>query len=114
MSDRQILATNLIKFGRWTVGALICLMVFLRSALALNPAYQISQYAHTSWGADAGVTAVRRIKQTPDGYLWLATRVGLVRFDGFRFVTFKAGLGNGIENSAIQDIVTDPDGSMWF
>src|SRR5206468_2752476 len=40
----------------------------------LNPNYTLSQYIHTSWRSDAGLQAVRRLKQTPDGYLWLATR----------------------------------------
>ena len=87
----HILTTGMIRFtgrvGRWFV----FLGVFAVPALALNPVSQVSQYAHTSWRSDAGLTAVRRIKQSPDGYLWLATRAGLVRFDGVRFTTFKAG-----------------------
>ena len=100
-------------FARWTVSASVFLVVLALPALALNPAYQISQYAHTSWRADAGIQTVRRIKQTPDGYLWLATRVGLVRFDGVRFTTFKAGSEKGLESSTTQDLVIDPDGSVW-
>jgi ligand-binding sensor domain-containing protein/signal transduction histidine kinase len=94
--------------------AFVCAMVLALPAFALNPTYQISQYAHTSWRSDAGITAVRRIKQTPDGYLWLATRGGLVRFDGVRFTTFKAGSEQGLESSTTQDLVIDPDGSMWI
>lgn len=109
----QILTTDVIRFtggaGRWFV----FLVVFAVPALALNPVSQVSQYAHTSWRSDAGITAVRRIKQTPDGYLWLATRAGLVRFDGVRFTTFKAGLERGLESSTTQDLVIDPDGSIW-
>ena len=57
---------------------------------------------------------MRRLKQTPDGYLWLATRTGLQRFDGVRFTTFKAGSEEGLQSSAMQDLVVDPDGSLWI
>jgi ligand-binding sensor domain-containing protein/signal transduction histidine kinase len=82
-------------------------------AYALNPDYKLSQYIHTSWRSDAGLQSVRRLKQTPDGYLWLATRGGLVRFDGVRFSTFTAASAEGLESSTIQDLVADPDGSLW-
>jgi ligand-binding sensor domain-containing protein/signal transduction histidine kinase len=112
MSVRQILRSN-FKFARRTCRGSVLLLVFALSALALNPAYQISQYAHTSWTQDKGIMAVRRIKQAPDGYLWLATRTGLVRFDGVRITTFKAGSEPGLESSTIQDLLFDPDGSIW-
>src|SRR5215470_9572185 len=92
----------------------LCALFIPIPLCALNPAYQISQYVHTSWRSDAGVQAVRRLKQTPDGYLWLATRTGLVRFDGVRFSRFKAGSEEGLESSTMQDLVFDPDGSMWI
>jgi ligand-binding sensor domain-containing protein/signal transduction histidine kinase len=81
---------------------------------ALNPDYKLSQYIHTSWRSDAGLQAVRRLKQTPDGYLWLATRSGLARFDGVRFSTFRASSGQDLESSTMQDLVIDPDGSLWI
>src|ERR1700680_4188351 len=83
------------------------------SLSALNPAYRISQYLHTSWKSDSGLQAVRRVAPTPDGYLWLATRGGLVRFDGVRFSTYRAGSVPGLENSTAQDLLVDPDGSLW-
>jgi len=54
-------------------------------AYALNPNFALSKYIHRSWGSDSGLQTVRRVAQTPDGYLWLTTTVGLVRFDGVRF-----------------------------
>ena len=78
---------------------------------ALNPDYTLSQYVHTAWRGDVGLQAVRRLNQTPDGYLWLATRGGLVRFDGVRFSTFTAA--QGLESSTMQDLAVDPDGSLW-
>ena len=43
-----------------------------------------------SWGTEAGLpqNTVNAIVQTRDGYLWLATRDGVARFDGVRFTVF--------------------------
>ncbi len=50
-----------------------------------------AQYRFDHWTADNGLpqNSVRDIVQTRDGYLWLATLDGLVRFDGVRFTVFR-------------------------
>jgi PAS domain S-box-containing protein len=113
MGTIRLFSTCTASVARRTGWGFVCALAFALPALALNPNIRISQYAHTSWRSDAGIAAVRRIKQTPDGYLWLATRAGLFRFDGVRFAIFKAGVDTGLESSTIQDILIDPDGSMW-
>ena len=64
------------------------LLEFSPCALALNPALDVSQYAHTAWKVRDGFTKgiINSVAQTPDGYLWLGTDFGLVRFDGVRTV----------------------------
>jgi ligand-binding sensor domain-containing protein len=59
-----------------------------RNSLALNPSLDINQYAHHAWTIRDGFFKgmVLSIAQTPDGYLWLGTESGLLRFDGVRFV----------------------------
>ena len=62
--------------------------------LALDPSLLVSQCAH-------GVDGARRcfkdpisaIAQTPDGYLWLGTQFGLLRFDGVRHVLWQPPAG---------------------
>src|SRR6266853_2863813 len=57
-------------------------------ACALDPALDVSQYAHTAWKIREGFARapVTAIAQTRDGYLWLGTQSGLERFDGVRSV----------------------------
>lgn len=45
------------------------------------------------------VNAVSDVLQTRDGYLWLATFDGLVRFDGHRFVVFTSTDTPGLESN---------------
>jgi len=50
---------------------------------ALDPSLDVTQYAHTAWKVGEGLPNgfIRAIAQTPDGYLWLGTEFGLLRFD---------------------------------
>jgi len=64
---------------------LACLL-WAGSALALDPALDASQYGHTVWRYREGFppAPISSFAQTPDGYLWLGTELGLMRFDGVR------------------------------
>jgi len=75
---------------------LIALLAFAASLRALDPHKQIDQYGHDSWTSQRGLPgeAVYQILQTRDGYLWLRTGTGLARFDGVRFVSMDAEIGN--------------------
>ena len=54
-----------------------------------------NEYVLRAWDMEDGLphNSVSGIAQTPDGYLWLATREGLARFDGVRFTSFNNGSG---------------------
>jgi len=58
---------------------------------ALDTGRQISQYGHTAWRIEDGVFAgaPNVMAQTTDGYLWIGTQAGLMRFDGVRFVSWR-------------------------
>lgn len=58
------------------------------SAQAAIPAVEPG-FAVQSWDSDDGLPASRlyTLDRTPDGYLWIGSEAGLVRFDGARFVT---------------------------
>jgi ligand-binding sensor domain-containing protein len=43
--------------------------------------------------------AINAIAQTPDGYLWLGTEFGLIRFDGVRPVTWQPPAGQRLPSS---------------
>lgn len=45
------------------------------------------EFSVRSWTSDNGlpVNSIRAITQTPDGFIWLATEEGIVRFDGISF-----------------------------
>src|SRR5262245_41594589 len=55
---------------------------------ALSSSTEVNHYASQSWTSSNGLpsSTIYAITQDAYGYLWLGTSVGLVRFDGTRFV----------------------------
>jgi PAS domain S-box-containing protein len=92
------------------------LLIALPPACALDPDRRISQYAHTAWrvrdGAFAGTPSA--ITQTTDGYVWIGTHAGLLRFDGVRFVPFAPPVGQHLPNPAVISLLGATDGSLWI
>jgi len=84
-------------------------------ALALDPARAPTQYAHDAWTTRDGLpqTTVHSVVQTPDGYLWLGTQVGLVRFDGVRFSVFDKS-NSGLRHNHIWALLVARDGALWM
>src|SRR5579863_4575283 len=77
------------------IGLALCLAV---SGSAVDPTRFVSQYIHDSWGAERGLAgqSITAIAQTSDGYLWIGTDKGLLRFDGLNFRQFERALPDPI------------------
>jgi signal transduction histidine kinase/ligand-binding sensor domain-containing protein len=59
-------------------------------------------------------SAVTSIVQTRQGYLWLGTYHGLLRFDGVRFTAFSSGNTPGLANGLITALWEDSQGTLWI
>jgi signal transduction histidine kinase/ligand-binding sensor domain-containing protein len=96
-----------------TVLAGIC---FVNAAYALDSARAMSQYIHDKWGVERGFLggAVYAISQSADGYLWIGTERGLVRFDGFNFTLIQRPIPDSHPIGPVRDLVSDVEGNMWI
>jgi len=95
----------------------LCLLAgFCSCAFGLNPSLQINQYAHKAWTIREGFfkSKVLSIAQTPDGYLWIGTDSGLVRFDGVRIVEWQPPAGEHLPTSFIRSLLAGRDGTLWI
>ena len=92
------------------------LLAWCPSAFALNPSLDVSQYGHTSWKIRDGFAKgqIISIAQTPDGYLWLGTEFGLLRFDGVRNVPFQPPAGRHLPSTQIFSLLAARDGTLWI
>ncbi len=90
----------------------------MQTPWALDPAKSPSQYVSLHvWGqTDDGLPQnyVPAVAQTRDGYLWLATQEGVVRFDGARFVIFSAGTIPELGTNDVDSLAADAAGGLWI
>jgi signal transduction histidine kinase/ligand-binding sensor domain-containing protein len=92
------------------------LLLCCPGAFALNPALDVSQYAHTAWKIRDGFSKgiIFAIAQTPDGYLWLGTEFGLLRFDGVKAIPWQPPEGQSLPSSNIRALLSARDGTLWI
>jgi signal transduction histidine kinase/ligand-binding sensor domain-containing protein len=97
-------------FTRWSNSAWFLILLCLGAA-----APAAAQYRFDHWSADNGLpqNSVRDIVQTQDGYLWLTTFDGLVRFDGVRFTVFNKSNSPGITSNRFVNLFEDRFGDLW-
>ncbi len=83
---------------------------------ALDPKKAITQYVHDVWTVEDGLpqNSILAITQSRDGYLWLGTWEGLVRFDGVRFTVFNRSNTKEIKNNYIYALCEDRQGDLWI
>jgi signal transduction histidine kinase/ligand-binding sensor domain-containing protein len=89
----------------------VCLLAFLCAGLPTR-----AQYRYDVWTADNGLpqNIVRGIDQSPDGFLWVATFDGLVRFDGVQFRVFNKSNSPGMGSNRIVSLYGDASGDLWL
>jgi len=98
-------------FKEFCIGQFV--LVFLMLAVPIRAA---SEYRFDSWTTDNGLpqVSVNSIRQTRDGFLWMTTFGGLVRYDGLRFQVFNTGNTKGLRASRFSRLEEDGHGNLWI
>ena len=75
-----------------------------------------TEYSHRIWRSEDGLpqNTIQAISQTAEGYLWIGTPEGLVRFDGVRFVVFDRSNTPAFQDDSILVLHPAKDGSLWI
>ncbi|MCP4214854.1 MAG: response regulator [bacterium] len=82
----------------------------------LDPQKEIHQYIYASWEIEDGLpqSSVYSFTQTRDGYLWMGTQEGLVRFDGVDFEVFDMRLLEREASNFVLALCEDQTGTLWI
>jgi ligand-binding sensor domain-containing protein len=74
------------------------------------------KYSIQTWTTENGLpqNSINDIAQTKDGYLWLATFDGLVRFDGVKFSTFNTSNTPVLKSNGIKQLFIDYEDRLWI
>lgn len=107
--------------------AALCLLLFTGAALLVAPARAqgagladrtraLTQYKIDGWQTEQGlpINTVQSLLQTRDGYLWVGTAGGLLRFDGVRFTNFEDADAPAPGSRPIFGLMEDAQGRLWI
>ena len=94
-------------------------MLFLRfgvAALALEPTTPLANYGRQAWVMENGLpqNTVQALAQTRDGFVWLGTEVGLVRFDGNGFQVIDRSTSPTLPGNDVRCLLAAKDGALWI
>ncbi len=84
--------------------------------LALDPSRPLSTHASRTWRSEDGLLqdTASALLESQDGFLWVGTEAGLVRFDGANFEHYLRINLPGFIHNDIQCLAEGPDGALWI
>jgi diguanylate cyclase (GGDEF)-like protein len=104
--------------GLWTLAtALLCTLALASpgGAYGIDAGQPLSQLRLDTWSVRDGLPSrvINAIAQTPDGFIWLATSAGLIRFDGVSFDTYNTDNTPSLPANTITVLTVTRDGTLW-
>ena len=111
-------------WGRWSgcrqkwgvFSAVVLGLAGLRGAPLVLAAVDLPRFVARSWQTDNGLpqSTATAVLQAQDGYLWVGTYNGLVRYDGVRFVVFDNNNTPELQDKGITSLFQAADGTLWI
>src|ERR1041385_7219797 len=91
--------------------SLLCALLIQTGALADQSSIRVRE-----WTTDEGLpqNRINCLKQTSDGYLWMGTWFGLVRFDGVAFTVFNQFNTPAFKEDTVNALAEDARGTLWI
>jgi len=74
------------------------------------------KFSHISYQQGLSQSPIGAIYQDKKGFIWIGNREGLIRYDGYEFITHshKEGDENSLSHNLIRTIVQDSAGMLWI
>lgn len=96
---------------------LLIVIIFYCSATSyaqpLDPTKELSQYNVDHWQDEATPSSIMQIIQAQDGYLWMSTLKGLVRFDGLKLNVYDKFTNAALDVNGFKSLHEDKNGNFW-
>src|SRR5829696_1938312 len=115
--------SRLIRLGRVLGCASGLVMLFVAGAgpaaaqrAGANVPKPLTQYHLESWQTRDGLptNGIRALAQDGEGFLWLGTEAGLVRFDGVEFRTFDRNNTPALKATDVTALFADKNNRLWI
>ena len=109
------------RAGIFLTTAIAAVLFFLalpggQRVFALDGKRGLSQYSLSIWQTRDGLpqNTIQTLIQTHDGYIWVGTLEGLVRFDGVRFQTFDRRNTPQMLSNVVRALLESRRGELWI
>jgi signal transduction histidine kinase/ligand-binding sensor domain-containing protein len=107
--------SDMTSFG---VRAGILCTLITNGASAQHAGPPLKHFQHTAWAGENGppLSGTHYLVRSPDGYLWLGSREGLMRFDGVRFTIIDSAVTPTLKTSVaglFWPRIVDREGWIW-
>lgn len=98
------------------IAAIFTFVCLSKPAPALDPSRSLTQFVYQHWGPEQGLPggAINAISRSNDGYLWLGTDRGLVRFNGYSFELIQQPASDLPPIGPVRGLALDAQGVMWI
>jgi signal transduction histidine kinase/ligand-binding sensor domain-containing protein len=109
-----------ISLARRAIIRSICATALLLTGMpasqAIEPSTPLANYGRQAWFMENGLpqNTVQALAQTRDGFMWLGTEAGLVRFDGIAFQVFDRNSSPALPDADIRCLLAASDGTLWI
>src|SRR5262245_21693728 len=113
MTSRESIPLRLFVPRCAAIAVTLAVLVCAARPASADP---LPDYVLSAWGTENGLKPgdVFAVAQDVDGYLWLGTPNGLIRFDGSRFTPWTAlSPDDPLPAGPVHAIVGSSDGSLW-
>jgi len=106
---------NWMKLWLGRIAPVCAVLLSAGPLFALDPAKSVFQFNCQNWTRQNGLPAdiITGVTQTKDGYIWLGTQKGLLRFDGIEFKLIGITLPQG-QSQEIRNLGSAKDGGLWL
>ena len=105
-----------MRHGRVQNVALLAVLLLEAPLRAAPLPGGLSGYSSRVWHTQDGLPedTIQALAQTRDGYLWIGTSGGLVRFDGVRFTVFSRENTPAFRENSVSALLTSKSGDLWI
>jgi signal transduction histidine kinase/ligand-binding sensor domain-containing protein len=95
--------------------AWVALLAVITASSALEPSTPLARLGRQVWTIENGLpqNTVPLLLQSQDGFLWVGTEVGLVRFDGLNFRVFDHSTTAVFPNAEIRCLLDGGESGLW-
>lgn len=100
----------------WLTVSILVLWLSSGAQARADSARPLHEFAIRTWGKADGLPddSVAALLQTRDGYLWVGTSAGLVKFDGTKFTAVALSQTVLAEGCAVSTLCQDASGQVWI